>query len=82
VSTLRLGLPSCEEDILETLESATVFPAATMARIKSLRAFRNILVHRYGRVNDHLVFRVLTDQLADFDTFIEEPLGLVHRAES
>ncbi len=81
VSTLRLGLPSSEEDLLEKVESATVLPATTMRKIKSMRAFRNILVHRYGRVDDHAVFRVLTEQLTDFDTFIEETLRLLNRAE-
>lgn len=43
VSGLRLGLPSCEEDVLEKVESAAVFEPATMQKVKSMRAFRNIL---------------------------------------
>ena len=79
VSALRLGLPSCEEDLLERVESAAIFQGATMQKIKAMRAFRNILVHRYGRVDDHVVFRALTEQLTDFDTFIEETLRSLTR---
>ena len=78
MSALRLGLPSCEEDLLEKVESASVFQAATMRKVRSMRAFRNILVHRYGRVDDRAVFRVLTEQLTDFDTFIEETLRFLN----
>jgi len=78
-SALRLGLPSCEEDLLEKVESATLFQPATMRKIKGMRAFRNILVHRYGRVDDHVVFQALKQQLTDFDTLIEETLRLLNR---
>ena len=52
-----------------------------MRKIKGMRAFRNILVHRYGLLDDRLVFQASTEQLGDLDTFIEETLGLVNRAE-
>jgi uncharacterized protein YutE (UPF0331/DUF86 family) len=80
-SALRLGLPSSEEDLLEKIESADIFQHATMRKIKAMRAFRNILVHRYGRVDDHIVFDAITKQLTDFDTFIEETLQLTNRLE-
>jgi len=44
VSALRLGLPSSEEDLLERVESAAIFQAATIQKIKAMRTFRNILV--------------------------------------
>jgi uncharacterized protein YutE (UPF0331/DUF86 family) len=81
VSGLRLGLPGSEEDLLEKVESAAIFQPTTMRKIKGMRAFRNILVHRYGRIDDRLVFQALTEQLTDLDMFIEETLGLVNRIE-
>lgn len=81
VSGLRLGLPGSEEDLLERVESAAIFQPTTMRKIKGMRAFRNILVHRYGLLDDRLVFQASTEQLGDLDTFIEETLGLVNRAE-
>ena len=36
-----------------------------------MKRFRNILIHRYGIINDRKVFTVLS-KTSDFDTFIEE----------
>lgn len=80
-SALRLGLPGSEEDLLEKVESAAVFQPAAMRKIKDMRAFRNILVHRYGRIDDHVVFHALAEQLTDYDKFIEETLRLLNRVE-
>ncbi len=82
VASLKLGLPSSEEDLLEKVESAALFQPATIQSVKSMRAFRNILVHRYGRVDDQIVFNVLEDKLSEFDTFIEETLSLLRRKTS
>jgi uncharacterized protein YutE (UPF0331/DUF86 family) len=39
-----------------------------------MRGFRNILVHRYGRVEDELVYKVLTKNLGDFNIFVKETI--------
>ncbi len=38
-------------------------------KIKDMKGFRNILVHRYGRVDDTLVYNTLTTHLGDFGGF-------------
>ena len=37
--------------------------------LRKMKAFRNILVHEYGRIDDQLVYEVLQNKLEDFDTF-------------
>jgi uncharacterized protein YutE (UPF0331/DUF86 family) len=81
VSALSLGLPSSEEDLLEKLEGGNVFEAGTIRKVKSMRAFRNILVHRYGRVDDQAVFDALTKQLDDFNIFIGEVLCFLNKVQ-
>ncbi len=36
-----------------------------------MRGFRNIVVHRYGKIDDRLVYTLLNEQLDDFSEFIE-----------
>jgi uncharacterized protein YutE (UPF0331/DUF86 family) len=42
-----------------------------------MKAFRNILVHEYGRIDDQLVFEVLQNRLDDFETFKREILEAI-----
>lgn len=58
VAGLRLGLPSEEENLLERLEHARVFPLELIGTLRAMRRFRNILVHEYGAVDDRIVFRL------------------------
>jgi len=76
-SGLKLGLPSSEQNLLDEIESANLFQTTTVRKIKAMRAFRNILVHRYGRVDDAAVFRSLTEELPDFDKVVQETLELL-----
>ena len=40
-----------------------------------MKGFRNILVNKYGTVDDELVFEMLSEKLEDFDKFKEEVLN-------
>jgi len=48
VKGLRLGLPSGEEDLFEKLEKRKIITNEVKGKLKTMRGFRNILVHRYG----------------------------------
>ena len=37
-----------------------------------MRGFRNILVHRYGDINDEISYNNIKNGLKDFDAFIDE----------
>lgn len=55
-----------------------VVPMDLLDRLQSFARFRNMLVHQYWRVDDHLFLRNLRSGLDDFRTFvrtIKEGLG-------
>jgi len=71
VKGLRLGLPSGEEDLFERLERKKIISGRMKEKLKLMRGFRNVLVHRYGEVDDELVFENLKS-IEDFKDFSKE----------
>ena len=71
VKGLRLGLPSGEEDLFERLERKKIISGRMKEKLKLMRGFRNVLVHRYGEVDDELVFENLKS-IEDFKEFSKE----------
>ena len=43
-----------------------------------MKSFRNVLVHRCGKIDDELAFSVLRKNLNDFDTFKKEILKFIN----
>ena len=41
-------------------------------KLIQMKGFRNILVHRYGEINDKQAYFFLVDEAADFDEFERE----------
>ena len=39
-------------------------------KLGSMKGFRNIMVHRYGKIDDNLAFNILSEHLDDFYEFI------------
>ena len=67
INKFKLGVPSNEENILDLL----VEKLYNIDNLKEMKRFRNIIVHKYGEINNQLVFRYATEKMEDFDTFIE-----------
>jgi uncharacterized protein YutE (UPF0331/DUF86 family) len=36
-----------------------------------MKGFRNIIVHRYGRIDDLLAYKILTEHMGDIYEFME-----------
>jgi len=68
VKGLRLGLPAEEEDVFEKLRGKEIISKQIQRKLKTMRGFRNILVHRYSGIDDRLVFENLkkTNDFKDF----------------
>lgn len=77
VSQLKLGLPSQEEDVFTKLKEKKILSAKMADTLNDMRGFRNILVHKYGVVNDEIVFEMLSERLEDFEKFKEEVLSFL-----
>ncbi len=63
-----LGAPSDEEHIIDKLVNANILPRPFGETLKDMKGFRNVLVHRYGDIDDRQVYEHL-DHLDDFDQF-------------
>ncbi len=71
-SDLNLGIPSSVDDILESLEDNQVFSKKTITLLKEMKGLRNILTHRYGKIDDKKVFFLIEHKLEDFEIIIKE----------
>ncbi|MGC1123339.1 MAG: DUF86 domain-containing protein [Candidatus Methanofastidiosia archaeon] len=80
-SELRLGLPSTQEDLFERLESSRIISKQVMNTLEKMKSFRNIIVHRYGIVDDELVYKILKDDLGDFSDFKKEILEFLKKKD-
>ena len=72
VSSERFGLPSDEESIIDLLVENRVITPDMGEKIKDMKGFRNILVYKYGRLDDRLVYRFLTEDIDDFTRFRDQ----------
>jgi uncharacterized protein YutE (UPF0331/DUF86 family) len=76
-SDLSLGIPEEDESIIENLIQAKVLSEEWMGKLKGMKSFRNIMVHRYGRIDDRIAFGIMKERMGDFDLFIEEVEGYI-----
>jgi uncharacterized protein YutE (UPF0331/DUF86 family) len=78
---LALGVPGEDEDILKHLVQNRIISPAMQEKIHAMKGFRNIVVHRYGNIDDNLAFRLLKEHIGDFFLFnaeIEKVLKKYH----
>ena len=70
-SDLRLSIPEDEEDVVENLGRNGILTRSMVDKVRRMKGFRNIIVHRYGRIDDLLAYKILTENLQDFGEFME-----------
>lgn len=68
---LELGIPYDTEDIIDNLVKNDILSNEMKEKLKRMRGFRNMIVHRYGRIDDEIGFEVLKKNLQDFYSFIQ-----------
>lgn len=76
---LALGVPGEDEDILTHLVQNEIVSSGMVEKIQGMRGFRNIVVHRYGAIDDALAFQLLKDNIGDFSLFTAEIEKLLKR---
>lgn len=69
---LRLGVPGTDEDIVDHLREHGVLSGEMLMDLKAMKGFRNIVVHRYGAIDDALTFAILVEHIGDFAQFRQE----------
>lgn len=70
-SDLRLSIPEDEEDVIENLGRNGILMQSMVDKVRRMKEFRNIIVHRYGRIDDLLAYKILKENFEDFGEFIE-----------
>ncbi len=70
-SDLRLRVPESEESFVESLANIGILTQNMAEKTRRMKGFRNIIVHRYGRIDDLLAHNILTEHMDDFYEFIE-----------
>ena len=69
---LRLGIPRSDGDILEIMVRKNIIDNKMKEKLKSMKGFRNIIVHRYGGIDDELSYEFFAERLSDLDEFMEK----------
>ena len=66
---LRLGIPSDDSSLIDHLVRKGILDEQIREKLSGMKGFRNILVHRYGRIDDTLAYSLLTERIDDFEEF-------------
>jgi len=66
-SSLNLGVPADLDDIFEGLHRRKIFRKEIIKVVQEMKGLRNILIHRYGEINDVTIYGLLTERIDDFD---------------
>ena len=69
---LRFGVPEDDEDIIENLCTRGIIDQNFSETMKKMKSFRNILVHRYGKIDDETGHYILKNHLEDLYAFCEQ----------
>lgn len=69
---LRLGVPDTEDHVIDHLEGDKIFNTKAIELIREMKKFRNILVHRYGDVDDKRAYENIQEGLKDFEFIARE----------
>jgi len=63
--------PGSYEEAIRILARHDVIPASLAGRLKGMAGFRNVLVHEYLEIDEHLVYLAATDHLEDYELFAQ-----------
>lgn len=72
--------PIDNKDVFQVLADERVVPAELLGRLQDMARFRNLLVHDYARIDDAVVYVILTRRLGDFDEFARAIVAHLQKA--
>lgn len=71
IAELGWESPSSYEEAIQILARHDAIPMSLAERLKGMAGFRNVLVHEYLEVDEHLVYLTATDHLEDYELFAQ-----------
>ncbi|UJG40424.1 MAG: DUF86 domain-containing protein [Candidatus Heimdallarchaeum aukensis] len=78
---LKLGIPDGESSVIDNIEKNKILDKEIIEKIRKMKSFRNILEHRYGKINDELVFELLKEDLEDFTIICDSIVEFLRKKE-
>ncbi len=66
-----LGLPKDNRDAIRKLADNKIIPKKLSESLEDMVGFRNLLVHRYGKVDDSRAYQYLNEEIDDLYEFAE-----------
>lgn len=69
-SSLHLGVPQSIDDVFVELVHKKIFSKEIISLVQEMKGLRNILIHRYGKINEKIVYGLLKERLDDFERII------------
>ncbi len=70
-SDLDLGIPDDDSSMIDNLYNNEIISFRIRNLMKNMKGFRNIIVHRYGKIDDGLAYTFIKDNINDFDVIIK-----------
>ncbi len=81
VKELKLGLPDDEESVFDKLKEKNTISEEMYERLREMKKFRNVLIHRYKTINNPLVYENASENRGDFTEFKKEILSFLREWE-
>lgn len=78
-SDMKFSSPGEEDDIINNLVKKEILSQSMGNKIKEFKGFRDIIVHRYGKIDDKLSFELIHENLGDFNKIIEKIKTILDR---
>ncbi|MBI3031963.1 DUF86 domain-containing protein [Candidatus Woesearchaeota archaeon] len=72
IRELKLGLPSDEDNMFKTLYEKKIISEEMALKLKNMKAFRNVLIHHYTKIEDQRVYDNIMENRKDFLEFKNE----------
>lgn len=69
VAEEKLGFPAEEESLVVVLQKKGFLSEKLSKKIRQMKGFRNIIVHKYGEVDNEQAYEFLSVHLEDFNEF-------------
>ncbi|MDY6789428.1 MAG: DUF86 domain-containing protein [Candidatus Nanohaloarchaea archaeon] len=71
ISGFNNGRPRDNRESIQSLVKEDIIPQTLGNRLKDMNGFRNLLIHRYGKIDHEQAFVHLESETGDFQEFIE-----------
>ena len=79
VKELKIGLPEEEESVFDRLSEKSIVSEEIYEKLKEMKKFRNILIHKYKMIDNSKVYLNATKHRHDFEEFKNEILAFLKK---